>query len=79
MSGLPRYSSSPEAREAWEDTGALAEEQHLRDVAEGRVLDCLYCREYFSLKDEDDWPEKCSKECPERTRRLKLRDEEAKA
>ena len=58
MSGLPPYHSSPEARELWEITGALAEEERLRAIYEGRVLGCDFCINEFTK------PENCPNDCP---------------
>ena len=59
MSGLPPYHSSPEAKELWEITGALAEEDYYRKVYTGEILDCDFCPE----REDSDWPWSCPKEC----------------
>lgn len=66
MSGLPPYHSSPEAREIWEITGALAEEYSLRDMHERGIPICNHCFE----RDSDDFPWACPKYCPNRGHEL---------
>jgi len=62
MSGLPPYNSSLEARELWEITGALAEENRLR-------AGHLYCSECRHC-DDPDRPWSCDKACPNRSHEL---------
>ena len=62
MSFLPPYNSSPEARELWEITGALAEENRLR-AGHRYCSECRHC-------DDPDRPWSCDKSCPNRSHEL---------
>lgn len=73
MSGLPPYYSSPEARELWEITGALAEEQYLRDVYEGRILSCDHCFE----RENEGFPWTCPDNCPNKKGQLEWKEIDA--